>query len=257
MKEIEFSPKNIIFALFIAIESFIFIAFNILSFNAPYDPIYLKYAGVLICVAVTAAMLIFFDKKRDVILLTAALVFTAVSDLFILVLDDYYEVGVLTFIIAQSFHLIRLYDGRFKKIWITLTVRAALFVAVLIIFIATKTLNLLIAECDLYFVMLVCNAVDAWLLSGRGVKNILYAVGLTLFVGCDICVGLYQAGTNLGIINLTQSSIDVIQPLIWIFYLPSQVFIVNSVKDGKLYTLPKKLAQKQAEAGDIENETQN
>ena len=196
MKKLDFSVKNIIFLAFIAIEAIIYITFNILSATLPGDPIYLKYAGVLLCLAVAASM-IWFYRDKDAVILTCALVFTAISDLFILVLDDYYQIGLVTFIATQTVYLYRLYRDRMDKIKITVLIRVllmALMLAVVDVIMADNGgLNFMLAEVCVYIIMLAGNVVDAFILCGRGFKNILFAVGLLLFLCCDICVGLDNA----------------------------------------------------------------
>lgn len=229
MKKIAFTPKNIILAAFVAAEIIIYIAFNILAAVNPDDPVYVKYAGVVLCLLVSAAM-IWFVRDRDAVVLTCAFFFTVVSDMFLLVLNDLLEIGVGTFIIVQFIYLYRLYASRLKRIWITLAVRITVFAVVVGIMAGISEINLLIAEVSLYIVMLISNCVDAFLLSKRGIKNILFAVGLVLLLCCDICIGLYQGGM-IGI-DLPAKTSDVIQSLVWIFYMPSQVLIALSVMRG-------------------------
>ena len=231
MRKISFTPKNIILAAFVAVEIIIYIIFNVLAAIHPDDPVYVKYAGVILCLVVSAVM-IWLIRDRDAIVLTCAFFFTVVSDMFLLILDDLLEIGVGTFIIVQFVYLYRLYAYRLKTIWITLIVRAVLFVIVISILAATVGVNLLIAEVCIYIVMLVCNCVDAFLLSRRGIKNILFGVGLVLLLCCDICIGLYQGGM-IGI-DLPRKTADAIQSLIWIFYMPSQVLIALTVNRGGL-----------------------
>ena len=76
--------KTALFGVFILAEVAIYIAFIAIQVPTHVDPIYLKYAGILLCVAVSAASVYFF--RKDGITITVALVFTAISDLFILVL---------------------------------------------------------------------------------------------------------------------------------------------------------------------------
>ncbi len=241
MKKLDFSVKNIIFLAFIAIEAIIYITFNILSATLPGDPIYLKYAGVLLCLAVAASM-IWFYRDKDAVILTCALVFTAISDLFILVLDDYYQIGLVTFIATQTVYLYRLYRDRMDKIKITVLIRVllmALMLAVVDVIMADNGgLNFMLAEVCVYIIMLAGNVVDAFILCGRGFKNILFAVGLLLFLCCDICVGLDNA---VGIIGLNLGAAGrPIQFLIWVFYMPSQVLITLSVSRGGICGAGKK-----------------
>lgn len=229
MKKIGFTPKNVTVLAFIAVEAIIYLVFNILWFTVPDDPIYLKYAGILLCLAVTGAF-IYFHRDRDSVILCVALFFTAVSDLFILVLDKYYEVGLVTFIITQSIYVYRLYSDRLKKIWITLTVRAVLSGVIMAVVGALSGLNLLIVEVAIYIVMLAGNVVDAMLLCGKSRKNLLFALGLLLFLGCDICVGLHN-GEMVGL-NFDEATRSAIQFFIWFFYLPAQVLITLSASRG-------------------------
>ena len=225
------TPLNGIYATFIAIESAIFIAFNIVAAMQLPDPVYLKYSGILLCLAVCAAMIYFY--KKDAVVLTCALAFTAISDFFILVLDTYYEIGVTTFFIAQSFYLYRLYADRLNKIYITLTVRAVLAAITITVLAVCSGLTYLLVIVSLYFVMLVANCADAFVLCRGGFKNALFAVGLLLFIGCDVCVGLHNFGAVLGV-DLPRGLILFVQYAMWVFYLPSQVCIVCSVRKGGL-----------------------
>lgn len=233
MKKFELSPKNIILAVFWLVEAVIFIVFNALSFKQPQDPIELKYAGVLICLAVTASMT-FFNRDIDSLIAVAAMVFTAISDLFILVLDDYYETGLATFIVAHSLYFVRLYVGRLKKIWISLAVRAVVAVTIIGVCCGLFGANLLIIEAAVYIVMLFGNCVESLIMCNRGLKNILFAIGLLLFLGCDICVGLNH-GRMVGV-QLTQEIYRFVQFMVWVFYLPSQVFITSAlIRKGRCY----------------------
>ena len=225
------TPLNVIYAALIAIETAIFVAFNIIVAVRPGDPVYLKYAGVLLCL-VTAAVFIYFYKK-DAVILTCALAFTALSDYFILVIDAYYEIGVTTFFIAQSIYLYRLYADRLGRIYITLIARALLSAAIIVILAVCATLNYLLVIVTLYFVMLLGNCVDAFIICRGGLKNVIFAAGLLLFVCCDVCVGLHNFGSALGV-ELPHKLLTFVQYAIWVFYLPSQVAITCSVNKSGL-----------------------
>ncbi|MGN0812340.1 MAG: lysoplasmalogenase family protein [Candidatus Coproplasma sp.] len=233
MTEKKLNVKSLIFLVFIAVEAVIYIIFNVLAAVGTPDPVYLKYAGVLLCLAVLLAVLLMPGSSRDNAVMLAALFFTAISDLFILVLDKYYEVGLVTFIIVQTLYLYRLYADRLKKVFITLGVRIGVMVAIIITFAALGKLNLLVAECAIYITMLVCNVADAFIVCRKGVKDLLFAIGLLLFLGCDICVGLHNLGSVLGV-TLPGWLVQFVSVAIWAFYLPSQVLITLSVNKGGL-----------------------
>lgn len=238
MSEKKLSLKNLMVLAFIAVETVIYVIFNVLAAVGSPDPIYLKYAGVLLCLAVLIAVLIMPGSDRDNAVMVAALFFTAISDLFILVLDKYYEIGLVTFIIVQSLYVYRLYADRLKKIYITLCVRLAVMVALIVAFAVMGMLNLLIAECAIYITMLVGNVVDAFIICKKSVKNLLFAIGLTLFLGCDICVGLDNGVDILGL-NMPQTVLNAVRFAIWAFYLPSQVLITLSANKVGLRLMQK------------------
>ena len=83
-------------------------------------------------------------------------------------------------------------------------------------------LNLL---AGLYFSQLLSNTILAWTRRGRRWR--LFALGLTLFVGCDVCVGLFNA-LPPGSPRYFAVSIGM-----WLFYLPSQVLIALSALPPK------------------------
>ena len=57
-------------------------------------------------------------------------------------------------------------------------------------------------------------------------RNILFFIGLILFLCCDLCVGLFNF-SEVGI-TLPAALEKVIAPAMWLFYLPSQVLITIS-----------------------------
>lgn len=233
MRKIELTPKNLTLAAFVLVETVIYIVFNILSARQPKDPIELKYAGILICLGVSAVM-VFFNRDADSVIAVAAMVFTAISDLFILVLDDHYEFGLATFIIAHSLYLYRLYVGRVKRIWITLAVRAVVAAVLIGVCCGLFGLELLIVEAGIYIVLLFGNCVESLIMCNRGLKNVLFAIGLLLFLGCDICVG-FKHGSLVGV-ELSKKVYDFVVYMIWVFYLPSQVLITCALlKKGRCY----------------------
>ena len=233
MKKFALTPKNLIFAAFILIQTVIYIVYNILSATQPKDPIEIKYAGILLCLAVSAVM-IYFNRDADSLIATGAMVFTAISDLFILVLDDYFKIGLATFIVAHALYLYRLYHGRAKKIWITIVVRAAVAGIMIGVCCGLFGGNLLVIEACVYLVLLVGNCVESLIMCNRGLKNVLFAIGLLLFLGCDICVG-FKHGSLIGV-DLTGKVYDFVVYMIWVFYLPSQVLITCALlRKGPCY----------------------
>lgn len=220
-----------VLAIFIICEAAIYVAFNAIAAAGGSDPVYLKYSSILVCLAVAGSMCYFCG--RDGIVLTVALAFTAFSDYFILVRDDNYELGVCTFIITQFAYLYRLYADRPGKICVTLAVRVLLAAVVMAILKMYATLDFLVAVVTIYIVMLFVNLVEAAYLGRYGYKNTLFAIGLVLFFCCDVCVGLHNFDSVLGV-ELPQGLITFVSYAMWAFYLPSQVCIVCSARRGGL-----------------------
>ena len=222
-------PKSVefyVFGAFVLIESIIYIIIQIYDFAFSENLIYLKYAGILTCLAFAAAGIYFYGK--DGIVITVALVFTAISDLFILIMLNF-VVGISTFIVVQLIHFTRIYLINGKKPWISLGVRLAVVAVGFALFGGLGMLNapIVVLAC-IYFPQLIINTVESALLIKIDKTYILLFVGLLLFTFCDIFVGLYNAGT-LGL-DMPADLLDLSRKFIWTVYLPAQVCIVLSVK---------------------------
>ena len=90
----------------------------------------------------------------------------------------------------------------------------------------TGNLNLLTGLVSVYFPMLVCNTAESALLIKRSKRFIIFFIGLLLFIGCDICVGLFNF-SSVGV-SLSREVLNFVGAAIWAFYLPSQTLIVLS-----------------------------
>ena len=189
---------------FIITESLIYLAFIIMDLTG-IDSTYVKYSGIVLCL-----IFAIYNRKK---FQSASMTFTLIADYFLLVLNDHYEIGLLSFIIVQIIYFYFL--GNIKKAYFNmfLLIRGFLIICgslILPLFNAMSLLNELVL---IYFLNLLLNAAQAWL-SG----NKILAVGLTLFVCCDICVGLHNINAAFALATF----------LMWVFYLPSQVLIVLS-----------------------------
>ena len=242
MKIDENQKKKIIFygtIAFLIVEAVLFLTFIIMDGidifgagigNARSTPV--KYAGTLLCVAVSAACIAL--RGKDGITVTVGLAATAIADLFMLVLDRLYEISLVAFIVAQLVYAFRIYMINGRKPWISIGVRAGLTVIVLGILGGLHSLNLLTALVAIYFPNLLVNMAESFMLSKMGKRYLMFAIGLALFVCCDICVGLNNFGSVLGV-NLPYAFEMAVLFAIWIFYLPSQVLIALSVGENGSY----------------------
>lgn len=197
--------------LFLAIESFLYVVFLSLDLIGQYQAsIGWKYAGILLCCFFSLS----YQNKGK--LVPAALTLTALADLFLLVLDQYYIFGLLLFFFVQMIYAVRLHQ--LNSPWFAVA-RIMSPVFVFIILYAAGFINPINLLAALYFTQLILNAISAW--AGR--KNTLFAIGLTLFVCCDICVGAYNVPSLVPAALYEACYIGM-----WLFYLPSQVIITLS-----------------------------
>ena len=165
------------------------------------------------------------NSRFDTIFVVIALVFTLMSDTFLLYLGKFYEIGVSLFIVTQMMYYLRLIfstDFSKKRILISSIIRGGSFIICLIIMPIVKMWSLLNIVTIFYFINLVMNFIDSLISTillrkdkTRFISSIIFTVGLLLFIGCDI---------NVGLSNLIGKG----GRLIWSFYLPSQVIIVMS-----------------------------
>ncbi len=208
--------KRYISITFIIIEAALYIIFMTLDLSAySGSTIVLKYIGILLCVAFS----VFCAIRGGAKLIPVALAFTAVADFFLLVLNQYYAIGLIFFLVVQAIYLFYLYRET-GKIWIPARIICAgLIVLLLWVLHMLSGVNL---EAGIYFSLILINMAMSWTRGGRAGR--LFAVGLTLFVCCDICVGLYNLYGMLpdGLYAFTSIGM-------WMFYLPSQVLIALSM----------------------------
>ncbi len=207
--------RRMFLSVFVATEAALYIAFLACDIRGGASGIStaLKYASMLLCLFASLSGI----TKKDGRYVASALALTVCADLFLLVLDNFYAIGVAFFCPVQIIYALRLRRMREGKTLFAL--RALLFAAMLAIVCAVQpsALNILSA---FYFSQLVCNAIEA-----ADAKNRLFSVGLLLFVCCDICVGLCNITFPF---PASDAVFPIIRILMWAFYLPSQVLIVLS-----------------------------
>ena len=172
-----------------------------------------KYSGILLCLLFA----LFCALRGGDRLVPSALALTAGADWFLLVRNDNYAVGIALFLCVQTVYYLRLRghgapDAYSLRAGLALGAGGGLYALEL-----ASPLNLL---AGLYFSQLVSNTVLAWTQSGRRWR--IFAIGLTLFVGCDICVGLFN------VLRAGHPLYPAVNLGMWFFYLPSQVLIALS-----------------------------
>lgn len=226
MKRLQRKHMLISLLIFIAIFLGLYISFIIFDYSSLYYPnnVNIKYAVVLTSLVFALHSSIFIRSKKELlgnILLICAMVCTVISDYFLLVTNQKYELGVGIFILAQLYHYLRemyFFEFNKKEMLISLFIRLGLIAIGLIVLAVTGYFDLLYVLVVIYFMMLVMNFLDSVYayIRYKNLSYLLLAIGLLLFIGCDINVGLanigYQACYNI----------------CWLFYAPSQVIIAST-----------------------------
>lgn len=212
--------------LFLAAQAVLYAAFLGLDLFLPgtgWD-VLLKYLSILLCFFWSLGSAGNLDGK----LTCTALAFTLLADLLLLVLDRWYGAGVAAFCVVQLLYLARIHRAGSRPLALRLLLRIGLAALLLITGAALGALNGLTALTLFYFSQLAANFIACLSLGRRGR---VFALGLLLFMGCDLCVGL----SNLSSV-LPQAAVLSLLPFarvgMWLFYLPSQVLITLSA--GKL-----------------------
>jgi len=196
---------------------------------------YIKFTVVALCLLY---VFIYGYKNFDsqLLFLRLALIFTLISDIQLLLLDNYnYFYGVLTFILAQEFHGIRIsiLDNSkvryIKDFTVRLLYQSLTELAIcLLLWVANVQINGLLAASVFYFICMLTNTVRSLKLTVRNKerKDIrLLAIGMVLFLLCDINVGLFNLSAFLPVGPVYDKIYALSSILMWTFYAPSQVFI--------------------------------
>ena len=208
-------PKSLTVA-FTAAEGLLYLSFLILDLSGRGgETLWLKYAGILLCLVFAT----FCALRGEDRLVAPALLFTAGADWFLLIRNEHLLLGVALFLCVQTLYYLRLHraGGCRKLLWLRLTLAVVFTLAPFLIPGMATPLNLLAM---LYFSQLMSNTVLAWTLPDMRI----FALGLTLFVGCDLCVGLFN------ILPTASPLFSAASVGMWFFYLPSQVFIALSAR---------------------------
>lgn len=195
-------------AFFLLAEGLIYAAFLALDLCARQgDTLPVKYAGILLC--------LLFALLRGSRRIAAALAFTAAADWFLLIRGDHLIFGVALFLCVQTLYALHLCRSGSSP---ALLLRAGAALAAVLLVILSDLVTPLNLLALIYFSQLAVNAALAW--RRRGLR--LFALGLTLFIGCDLCVGLYN------ILPADSALFPFASIGMWLFYLPSQVLIALS-----------------------------
>lgn len=223
--------KKPIFIFYLVIEILLYISFLVCDFFGYYNIGYIfKYTSICFNFLIMLILTMLYFNKERLIVLSGTLV-TLFADYFLLFFIDETRniTGISCFLIVQLIYFLRLnyIDLNLKKMLLGIIYRTILISIIFILFkTVLKIYDLKINYYALtYFILLLGNVIDPILYNKKSKKNLLISFSLFLLLLCDLSIGIY----NVVILSPT------IYFLEWMFYLPSQVFLVLSTfyKDDK------------------------
>lgn len=170
-------------------------------------------------------------SSKDLHLLQIGLIITLIADIFLLILDSHYILGLLLFSIVQL-----IYSFRYEFINLKSTIRnfTVIFLSLFIIYLIV---NKLIIDLEFLYIMGLFYGLcllNSVIKAAKAYRNRLFPkpnrhlilIGMILFLLCDINVGLYNILGSMAIRNRTLNIIYNISSIsMWLFYLPSQVLL--------------------------------
>lgn len=211
--------KRTLSYLFIIIEAVLFCSFVTMDIMRLEGENLVKF----IAISLVGIFGLMAGKQRDNAVVTAALVFTVIADVFLILVGNYIA-GVCVFIAVQTCYTIRfsflsgkpLVGELLKRLvpGIVLGTAATIFIGV--------DIGITVAYACSFAVNFV-HGFELHILKPSP-RHLRFAIGLFLFACCDLCVGIH----NLKPSFFTEEMIRNAEVATWIFYLPSQVLILST-----------------------------
>lgn len=223
--------KSIPLILFILIHLILYLfiyAFKIITGKTE------TIADYIVVISCFLFSLVYFIIKRNsnTIIFVIAFLFTILADTNLLILDDNYELGILAFIIVQFAYFWYILKNMYTKdnYSYLIAIRLITIVIGVIASLIVQTDKLLVCLVIIYISNLVINLIISIIPRKR---NLLFSLGLFLFLLCDICVGCYNIGDIIDIIDISNTSLfykiaNLPFNIAWLFYHPSQVLLAIS-----------------------------
>lgn len=211
--------KRITSWIFLAVEAVLFctfVAMDIMNHGA-------ENAVKYVAIALVGIMGLRAGKERDNLVVTVALLFTMLADVF-LILKGNFIAGVATFICVQTCYTVRFSFMSGKPLVGELCKR--LIPGIILGALATYFLDFKVGIVVAYACSFAVNFAHGFELHflKPSPRHLRFAIGLFLFACCDACVGI----TNLRPGFLTEQMIRNAEVMTWIFYLPSQILILST-----------------------------
>lgn len=215
------APSYHFLHLFLSTELLLYISFLLLDLlHFFFFSSVLKYTSIIFCFLFSI-----LQRNKTV---TFALFFTLLADFFLLLLNQYYFIGLFFFCIVQSIYAV--YLQKFLFLRGQFIFRLLLSCGIIFTIHSFHCLSPLSFWGSIYFSQLILNALLAsfpYMLRRKPTLSLAF----WLFLCCDIFVGIHN------IIPLSFSPIlkNCIAISMWLFYLPSQVLLALSTVGRHLY----------------------
>ena len=174
---------------------------------------------------------IFGYKYKLLLFISLGLLFTIVSDVFIIILQDYL-LGLIFFNIAQLSYMMYLIlhntNAAYRISNVVVRIGLIILGEILTAILLNDIYDALIGLAVVYAINLICNCIFS---STYFKKSLLLFFGFLLFIFCDIFVGFNFLSTldafnkNEMVQTLSYTAIN----LPWVFYIPSQLLITSYV----------------------------
>lgn len=201
----------------------------------------IDYIACYICVVLSFLMCFYFFEKSNKYLFTQlALLFTVIADYFLIILDEYYLLAMSVFLLAQVCYSVKIYfdleTKKEKNIYLIIRGSLTLLSIILPFIVLKENTDLLTIITVNYYVLLITSMVYAFILCKKSKFNLIFAVGLLLFVCCDFFVAIsnfesyFDVSKESLIYKITYHEIN----FSWIFYVPSQTLLGISLIENKL-----------------------
>lgn len=182
----------------------------------------LKFFSIILCLAITLLIGGKSLNVKDKLLLQFGMMFTVLADLCLLVYNNFL-LGLLLFCFVQIIYYIR-YKGNLE---LKESILLIIFFLIGFKLYNIKMKNDFLMVIGLFYTVLFLSS---FIKSIEGYRADLYpapnkyliTIGMSLFILCDINVGLFYIARDSSLLSIIS------ERLIWIFYLPSQISLALS-----------------------------
>ena len=211
--------KRISSFIFLAVETVLFCTFVTMDIMNLSAVNIIKY----IAIALVGIMGLRAGKQKDNLVVTIALLFTMLADVFLILVDNF-EVGVGVFLCVQTCYTVRFSFMSGKPMVGELLKRLlpGLILGPLTAYFFGADVGIVVAySCS--FAVNFAHGFELHILKPSP-RHLRFAIGLFLFACCDMCVGITHFRPGF----LTDQMIRNAEVMTWIFYLPSQILILST-----------------------------